>query len=74
MAVWNWYMTRAMRERIAIIAAVVIVVVFVIGTISSLTDEDEDDDDDMVADDDPPYSINPPETPASGQGAKAITT
>lgn len=46
MAVWNWYMTRAMRERLAIVAGIVVLVVLVIGTISSLTDEDGDGDED----------------------------
>ena len=45
MAVWNWYMTRDMRQRVAIIAAAVVAIVLVIGTISSLTDEDNEDDD-----------------------------
>lgn len=59
MAVWNWYMTRALRERVVIVVAIVVVVVLVIGTISSLTDEDDDVDDEgelmnpVIADDDP---------------------
>jgi hypothetical protein len=45
MALWNWYMSRTVQKRVAIIAAAVVIVILVIGTISSLTDEDEDDDD-----------------------------
>ena len=73
MAIWHFYLTRAMRERVAIVVGIVVVVILVIGTISSLTDEDGDEDD-AIADDDPPQLVNGPDASANGQSEQAMAT